>query len=126
MKIELYDVDSRKFPKNVEYDWRCIKMVSCKNCLSFKMCLLSSEKVGICEEFKDRSKFVELPCKVGDTVYVLGTYSANIYPQKVLDIRLKEKCSYINLDMGSYDFNDFGKNVFLTKEEAEEALKNQL
>ena len=25
----------------------------------------------ICEHFKDRNKFIELPCKVGDTVYVL-------------------------------------------------------
>ncbi len=55
-------------------------MANCKDCIHNEACncwlskenkQLLSEEGHICEHFKDRNKFIELPCKVGDTVYVL-------------------------------------------------------
>ena len=60
-------------------------MANCKNCLHFEACksfadhdgfdlALWTDKHGLwCsgEHFKDRSRFVELPCKVGDTVWYI-------------------------------------------------------
>ena len=51
-------------------------MASCKECIHFDRCkglykfdrLQKAVSKG-CSYFRDRSRFVELPCKVGDTVY---------------------------------------------------------
>lgn len=77
------------------------------------------------------------PCKVGDTVYVLTTDSPTGIEQTKISqvvVRVKGNCkmSYTILAPCVYDDwgkakwsfcdNDFGKTVFLTKEEAEKAL----
>ena len=70
---------------------------------------------SVCKTFKDKSKFIELPCKVGDTVYVLPTETNSlkeITPYKVIDFILAK-----------WNPDDFGKTVFLTLEQAEEKLK---
>ena len=56
-------------------------MATCKDCLHIGICPnLNHETVADkCPDFKDRSRFVELPCKVGDTVYVL---TGKGFPQK--------------------------------------------
>lgn len=66
-----------------------------------------------CSDFIDRTRFVELPCKVGDTVY--QTDGVRIYEFKIKSIIY---------DSGFIAFNDraIGKNVFLSREEAEKAL----
>ena len=90
-----------------------------------------------CESFKDKSRIIELPCKVGDEIYILNR--ENI-PQKMIldepDIRChctKEDnlcmalcddkkhgiCAYRLKNDGS----DIGEKVFLTKEEAKAKLK---
>ena len=51
-------------------------MASCKECIHFDRCkglykfdrLQKAVSKG-CPYFKDRSRFVELPCRVGDKVY---------------------------------------------------------
>ncbi len=99
-------------------------MSTCKDCLCFGMCLLSSEKAGICEEFKDRSKCIELPCNIGDTVYHL-LRNGRIVKRKVasfLLLKLEGLCY-------RFDNNEIypvkWKTVFLTKEEAERALEER-
>lgn len=117
-------------------------MSTCKDCLCFGMCLLSSEKAGVCEEFKDRSKFIELPCKVGDTVYFYDTFGVVLpYFVETLNISYYKKnlnyytyeanCTNVEenelLDSIDFDVEDIGESVFLTKEEAEQALnKNNI
>ena len=54
-------------------------MASCKDCVHYDVCVImenSSEdnkenycKEFNCPDFKDRNRFVELPRRVGDTVY---------------------------------------------------------
>lgn len=70
------------------------------------------------------------PCKVGDRVY-----SINIGDEKTLKIWIEpngDKITQIKINRGGYHFkcwwgyfhlSDIGKTVFLTKEEAEQALK---
>lgn len=49
-------------------------MANCKDCLHVEVCNSrfpdpNNERL-ICENFKDRSRFVELPCKACDTCFI--------------------------------------------------------
>ena len=91
----------------------------------------------VCHQFKDKSLIVELPCKVGEEIYVMNR--ENI-PQRMIldkpDIRChcaKEDNLYMALcddkkhGICAYrlknDGSDIGEKVFLAKEEAEAKLK---
>ncbi len=94
--------------------------MTCKDCVHYDVCLSSyirkeyPTEVGYCEEneichlFKDKSKFIELPCKVGDTVYVipskvnydlnkLNRHSENnrVYEQTVDEVRMFKNGNYL-------------------------------
>lgn len=76
---------------------------------------------------------IMLPCKVGDTVYDIGDFFdgtpyPEMYEYKADYITLWEKYPdrneiYFSIDGMDYALDDFGKTVFLTQEEAEQALK---
>lgn len=75
---------------------------------------------------------VVLPCKVGDTLYdiyeAMGNGTGEIRELKVNDIRIHlDKRSKEWLIAGGYYFSlsDFGKTVFLTREDAEAALRKE-
>ena len=109
-------------------------MASCKDCMHEKVCNyfegdLNEEGAEKCVYFKDRTQFVELPCNVGDTVYLIKNH--NIYERKVTRIIFDPR-TIIQLMAKDYvcyashiGRNDFGKTVFLTREEAEKALKER-
>ena len=68
------------------------------------------------------------PCKVGQTVYCLIQGFDNPLKANVKRIVIQESgvvisCSVLGYFGQSYMATDFGKTVFLTKEEAEEKLK---
>lgn len=83
-----------------------------------------------CPNYVDKSLCVVLPCKVGGTVYFVGPYEVaemrvgNVFPAgrfvkgKLCNAYLVTDCTY-----QCVTFADFGKTVFLTREEAEAALK---
>lgn len=127
-------------------------MATCKNCVHVEVCagysevLFAAQGVDIspdmfeqlecddCEHFKDRSRFVELPCKVGDILYhpvplrnVISEYkikSFQIYPNCVwVNWNIVDEIATINLT-GIYA-NEIGETVFLSREEAEQALKER-
>ena len=87
-----------------------------------------SSMCRICEfeeycNLEKQGLLLRLPCKIGDTVYYIDDYE--IYWDKAsnIDIR-KENGEYIFcIGFMDYKAEDFGKTVFLTKAEAEEALK---
>lgn len=90
--------------------------MTCKDCVHYEVCNIFGDEVlgnfDICVHFKDKSKFIELNCK-------LFQYdSERIYELKVKKIIYD--CGYI-----AFDNESIGKNVFLTKEEAEQALRSQ-
>lgn len=115
-------------------------MKNCRDCLHFKACYEMAEANNAdefntmfaekCEDFTNRSEWVHLPCRVGDTVYTI--YNASLSHYKVVEIIINDfvwaklyngeysgeyKSELICLD---FSFNEF---VFLTREEAEKALE---
>ena len=96
-------------------------MASCKDCMHEKVCDyyagdLNEEGAEKCVCFKDRTRFVELPCKVGDTVY--QTDGIRIYENKI------ERIIFATNNIG-FGETSIGKSIFLTREEAEKALKER-
>lgn len=123
-------------------------MASCKGCVHAEVCCKKNLHVAVgmnfiprfkykrieqeCKHFKDRSHFVELPCKVGDTVYVIENIAGEekIIQDHVETIGIGYYADGINIyqfDGVKTDgyFEDFGKTVFLTREAAEQALKER-
>lgn len=116
----------------------------CKDCIHNNICDLQKviiENRDSCEHFKDRSRFVELPCKVGNTLYMLNRNKSNIQEMTLdkPDIRCHcvkddefSSCMPICNDKENgicayrfhLDFSEIGKTVFLTREEAERALNS--
>jgi hypothetical protein len=90
------------------------------------------------EDDEESGKIVRLPCKVGDTVYIPWAYDGvcSIAFFTVKYIIFSHGKAYIRtyfdtddtgfynqFNGGQFDFSDFGKTVFLTREEAEKRLK---
>ena len=114
-------------------------MASCKDCLHYEACesqvprtFWNSETFYYhCKCFKDRTRFVELPCKVGDKVYLIKNHHINEHEvtRIIIDRRKIIIIQLMAIDYVCYAIHisrkDFGKTVFLTREEAERALKNE-
>lgn len=99
-------------------------MSTCKDCLHDEACDiyagdLHKEGAEKCICFKDRNRFVELPCKVGDTVYLVDNQEIISYQFDNIVMFLESKKDGICFAL----LRDFNKTMFLTKEEAEQALK---
>lgn len=84
------------------------------------------DKLAEYEDLEEQKRLLKLPCAVGDTVYYLDRFCSGTS----LDCPCKpcESCEDYKLEIyeGKFklnDINDFEKTVFLTKEEAEAALK---
>ena len=77
-----------------------------------------------CEGFVDKSSFVELPCKVGDTVYCFAPcFGTDHYPKlKVVEKEIVELKTIATVFGLNFDIDSIGKTIFLTREEAEKAL----
>lgn len=108
-------------------------MANCKECIHFDVCE-ALEANGIskiypsqCGCYKPKSRFIELPCEVGQTVYrTSGNYCGQeIYKGVVDQISIGKDGTFLFWVYGhplAFTVDDFGKTVFLTKEEAEKAL----
>lgn len=76
--------------------------------------------------FKDKSRFVELPCKVGDIVYCFAPcFDTDRHPKlKVVEKEIIELKTTLTVSGLISDIDNIGKTVFLTREEAEKALED--
>ena len=72
----------------------------------------------LAEADKD-GRLVVLPCKVGDTVYLIVTKRARNYTPEFRFVK-KSRLTFLNMER---ILQDFGKEAFLTREEAEKALE---
>lgn len=119
-------------------------MASCKDCIHYEACKSQVPRTfwdsetfyHDCKYFKDRTRFVELPCKVGDKVYFIKhffNYAKHPMCGTVCMIKTftpKESWTFgaimdeSNIDRLFVSY-DIGKTVFLTREEAERALKER-
>lgn len=90
------------------------------------------QKLGELEDLQEAGRLVELPCKAGDTVY----FPSERFPAEIGGIVINENGIHFQWiqydrgyeltevwDYGEFHIDDFGKTVFLTREEAEAALK---
>lgn len=99
-------------------------MMTCKDCIHCDVCpmgIMCEEATGVCDVFKDKSRFIELPCKVGDVVYDI--FDGTPYATKVLHfvvfgdrVSCRTASSFPNIE-------EFGKRIFLNRDEAEKALE---
>lgn len=64
--------------------------------------------------------WIKLPCKSSDTFYVYYPITGEIEEKEVFAFRENE---LIDLGYNSYSFDEIGKTVFFTKEEAYKMLK---
>ena len=77
--------------------------------------------------YKEKDRYIKIPCEVGGTVYCLIQGFDNPLKATVNRITVQVSgvvisCSVLGYFGQSYMATDFGKTVFLTKEEAEKAL----
>ncbi len=127
-------------------------MSTCRDCIHFDLCLENAKEelksVGLnidlenlplslnkCQFFKDKSKIVELPINIDDTVFRIVEYRSVLYPAllPIANVICEEKIVYIRftkkgirLYTNTFDFlqKEIGKTVFTSKDEAEKALIN--
>ena len=112
----------------------------CKNCTLYHPC------TGPCQKWDEwydnamtkltqyeiahqEEKLMILPCKIGSTVYIIKDNCD--YPDDCYQSKLCDKCKYRNIYIEEDTFllkdiidnlDDFGKTIFLKKEEAERIL----
>lgn len=78
------------------------------------------------KDLEEQGRLIELPCKIGDTVWDIkwwdDTTETRVIDGKTYFRRvMKHKVTKSKFKL--FDYENFGKTVFLTKEEAEAALK---
>ena len=88
-----------------------------------------SRLVELAEADKD-GRVVVLPCKVGDVVYGFHNNRQTILPMVAKWIETNADgwtvaAQYAPMVPEFFQFSDFGKTVFLTREEAEKALEER-
>lgn len=91
----------------------------------------NKDDYGSCVYFQDKSRFIELPCNVGDTVYIVRR-TVKKCDVDYIGLSADKKCNHINfaeyysdgkfMKTHSVGFDEIGQYVFLTPEEAEKVL----
>ena len=123
-------------------------MATCKDCIHYEVCKTEKGSTVFYREglleltynqvdklcgalFKDKSRFVELPYKLGDVVFII--FERQVVGCVVRRISFDNTKSGANITLDSLDDNNYGTiyglladddcEIFLTREEAEQALK---
>lgn len=89
---------------------------------ALEMAIEALEKVEQYKRLEEQGLLLSLPVKVGDMVYVIED-SKRINPMEIETICVGD--SHISMwhVWHKFDLDDLGKTVFLTREEAEQKLK---
>lgn len=114
--------------------------MTCKDCIHYEPCSAKpltpkfcgtnnccGDMENLCSMFGAKSKFIELPCSIGDIVYY--PYAWQILEKKVTALHCHSNADKIdwwyeldNDNSETMDATSIGKSVFLTREEAEKKL----
>lgn len=93
-------------------------------------CYKALDKLAHYEDLEEQGRLIELPCKVGDTVWRISECSApsceecfNFKRNMTNDCYHDYKARIVELSFGIYMAFHYGETVFLTKEETEAKLK---
>lgn len=91
------------------------------------------KKLAEYEDAEEQGLLVKLPCKTGDTLYDIYEFIENRcspditeYKAKSIEVGEDKKGRWFCIDSTIFRPEDFGKTVFLTREEAEAALKGSV
>ena len=104
-------------------------MPKCKDCAHVEVCqktrIMNSayDYAPKCDDFKNRSRFVELPIKPGEKIYYFDT-KGNIYESTVTQLIYGATGFLIDSDV-MFNSNLIGERFFFTREAAEKALKER-
>ena len=105
----------------------------CKNCIHYSLCnyeeichydIDNIKNAKDCSFFKDRSRFVELPIKPGEKIFYYNT-AGRIYESTVTQLIYGATGFLIDSDV-MFTSNLIGERFFLTREEAEAAIKERV
>lgn len=122
--------------------------MTCKrtDCIHYEACKTFNQYIPnetdnidrFCDEFKDKSHFLKLPCKVGDTIYKLWyapCHNGEIYPDSYGCDGCYDKCDLhkeiFEFEVPSLGFivnellKDDNSVYFFTYEEAKKALEKE-
>ncbi len=101
--------------------WHCNDKSDCTECgMEHKQLADWLKELRTFKDLEEQGLMLKLPCKLGDTVY--ATFGGKVSKQIVRGILLRDG-HVLAQDGNGSNFGVFGKNVFLTKAEAWEALK---
>ena len=81
------------------------------------------EKLGKYEDAEEDGLLVKLPCKVGDTVFII--VGRNYSRQRVNEMKMFDNRIECTTSKRTFNAQAFGTDVFLTREAAEMELKNR-
>ena len=85
------------------------------------------KKLAYYEDLDENGKLKELPCKIGDIVYVVSPLytfpKKHIHERKICRFLTIESDWYFETEMFTHKLEEFVVNVFLTREEADNKLK---
>ena len=91
--------------------------MTCEDCIHHVVCNRPDPLDIGCEDFSDRSLCAKFPCKAGDAVYQFDN-AGRIYESVVTKI-------IYDTPIISFDKNAIGVSVFLSREEAKQALEER-
>lgn len=119
--------------------------MTCKDCLGFDFCKIkdpilkgyctmfydeysADNNVEInCHKYKDKSKFIELPCKVGDKVYFIEQCNQvyELIESNIFAIDIHKQVTYFDtIEKHTILYSDeYNKTWFTDKSKAEAKLK---
>lgn len=112
-------------------------MTKCERCYHNKVCIngANHKNAESCIHFKDKDLIAELPCKVGEILYVIDydCDSERSYIEKVKchSIEICDEddisiyCETIESQYDTYIPDDFGEVIFRTREEAKAVLEER-
>ena len=75
------------------------------------------------EDLEEGGKLIELPCKIGDTVYGIRRYKGRIVKSGTVSEMFYNQYGELIIAIKNVCRGCWGKQIFATREEAEAALK---
>lgn len=118
--------------------------MTCKDCVHYDVChsriafMMDYDDINNtfindmekrCKHFKDKSKYIELPCKVGDEIWYIPGYvaSPHLLVGTITDIQISSNDYGVRIWQTPYNGYFMGRNFnvnwFTEREEAERKLK---
>jgi hypothetical protein len=113
-------------------DYNCACWNGVQDYTTHKRYLELLDRLAQYEDAEEEGRLVVLPCKIGDTIYDIYEFIENRdspeifeYSAETIEIGQDKRGVYFIIDSTIFRLDDFGKSAFLSKEEAEKALKGE-